>query len=93
MKWYEREYGFKGQPYRYFLADVIWSAVAVMIVAFVMILMGAALPTIAVACVIPTLLLARMIVRRAAAQRVASGRLPVARHSYPSLSSRTLTGT
>lgn len=94
MKWYEREYGFKGQPYRYFMADIVWSAVAVSILAFVMILMGAGLPAIAGACAVATLLFARMVVRRVTEERAVWGRVPAQRGSFaPLATSRTLSGT
>ena len=94
MKWYDREYGIKGQPYRFFLADVVWSAVSVSIVAFVMILLGAGIPAIAAACAVTSLLLARMIVRRIAEERAARGLAPARRRGVTPLStSRPLTGT
>lgn len=94
MKWYEREYGIEGQPYRYFLADVVWSAVAVALMAFVMILMQASLPALAGACTVVALLLARTIVRRIAQERAMWARAPGRRPGFPPLTtSRTLPGT
>ncbi|HYW11173.1 MAG TPA: hypothetical protein VE871_04425 [Longimicrobium sp.] len=73
MKWYEREYGFERQPYPLFLTDVAWSAVTVMTVAVGLFLFGAGVAPIAVAGTATTLLLARMVVRRAAQHRAETG--------------------
>jgi hypothetical protein len=73
MKWYEREFGFEGQPYRLFLADVVWSGVAVILLSFILFLMSAGLPVIAVGSVATSLLLGPMIVRRTAEHRASLG--------------------
>lgn len=73
MKWYEREIGFEGQPYPFFLADVVWSGVAVILLSFVLFLMSAGLPVIAVSGIATSLLLGRMIVRRTAEYRASTG--------------------
>ncbi len=76
MKWYEREYTFKGQPYPLFLTDVAWSAVTVMTVTVGLFLFGSNVAAIAVAGTATTLLLGRMIVRRAAQHRAETGLAP-----------------
>ncbi|HST62455.1 MAG TPA: hypothetical protein VLK84_27370 [Longimicrobium sp.] len=76
MKWYEREFTFKSQPYPLFLTDVAWSAVTVMTVAVGLFLFDANVAAIAVAGTATTLLLGRMIVRRAAHHRAETGLVP-----------------
>ncbi len=73
MKGYEREYGFRRDPYPRFLNDVAWSAAGVLIMAAAMFLAGVDVPWIAASCSTTTLLLARMIVRRRAAYRARPG--------------------
>ncbi len=76
MRWYEREYGVRGEPYPRFLNDVIWSAVGVLLMAAAMFLAGVGVPWIAVSCGTTTLLLARMIVRRRTQYRARMGLVP-----------------
>ncbi len=76
MKWYEREYTFKNQPYPTFLADVMWSVVVVMLTAVFLFVMEVGVPGIAVAASAVTLLLARMMVRRRAEYRAKMGLVP-----------------
>jgi hypothetical protein len=76
MKWYERHYGIKGEPYPLFLNDLIWSAVGLLVMGTVMFAAGVAVPWIAASCSITTLLLARMMVRRGAQYRARTGLAP-----------------
>ena len=85
MKWYEREYGFKGQPYPLFLTDVVWSAVVVAVAAVGLFDFGAAVPVIAGAVTVLTFLLGRMVVRRAAEHRARMGLAPAPARGFTPL--------
>jgi hypothetical protein len=87
MKWYEREYTFKGQPYPLFLTDVVWSAVTVTVATVVvgLFLFEASVATLAVVGTATTLLLARMIVRRTAQHRAERGLVPARNRGFTPL--------
>ncbi|MBD0319675.1 MAG: hypothetical protein ICV87_05035 [Gemmatimonadetes bacterium] len=70
---YDREFRIKGMPYRYFLSDVVWSAVLVAITGVLFLEMGASMGIAGAAAGVVALAMGKVLYGRVVRERAKHG--------------------